>query len=506
MSLSKYELQPKLPEESILQNKEVMPEDEGNVSDAGDENVQIGEQHKGYKVDVSKNKNRSCKDLCQCNHCLEEELKIQSIDEVLNFRTKKVESFLSKEHIYSAENYKKAHEFLISPVIQDSRIWCYGHLKKEYLKINPAYFAKVRELKDPIIVDRSKDEFFIAVAKKNGHSFVFLGIVKEEKPILLARVGKLFKLNKDKEILGKDGVPTDPTYIDKIKKLLASENARFYSEPLQLRGNVSYMAYNISYNQYLEFMKLISLDFQKKQTITCYQAKFNINDNHVILNNEDLNKGSAQKEEQNTVHDERIVFVRKKIEYSSNIHPTESQQKIIARSHRITLWNTCRHTAIDLMENILKSRLPNFVSRLFLCDLPLKAEFISGEPKSHFFVLPFPPSAYQVSNDKMPILIEIYQRMENLLRIDPNSEITMNKFKALKALYLTQAQSLKCNSITTALDSLYQWKQEYGNIISQLRDQSIFGKLVSQFIKYKSSTQSMVDKVEEELNALKKLS
>ena len=176
---------------------------------------------------------------------------------------------------------------------------------------------------------------------------------------------------------------------------------------------------------------------------------------------------------------------------------SEHEKSIIQHTHALSVGNTCRHTAIDLIEYTQGiTHLTDNVSRFFFKALPVSAEFSYGKPDRYFYVFPLPPSAYEADKNKIILLSKIYQRMETLLKKDPYGENTIQKFEALKKLYNQQA-GIPSDNIENALDSIQQWKEENKKIISQLRDQSFFGRL---FVST-SSTQKMADDIENFLEA-----
>lgn len=304
-----------------------------------------------------------------------------------------------------------------------------------------------------LVVDK-KSEFFIALGKTGIHSFVMLGVMQAGEPKLLARVGKTILVDKD---------PCKAI----AKALFGYTDSELENESLTLWNNISYSAYAINYAHYQQFMKLTSLA-QGSRGLKCYQTVREDDDTYVM--SFDL---LAQTELANA---------------------SEREQAIVQRTKNLHVTNTCRNTAIDLVEYTQGTQLSGNVSHTFFRDLPLSAVFNSGKPDRHFYVLPLPPAAHEADQEKMVILTKIYKRMEQLLQKDPYGQNTIEKFKALKMLYQQQA-GVPNGNIVDALNSIKQWKADHKAVISQLRDQSFFGKLfVSQ-----SSTSAMADDIESSL-------
>ncbi|AHE67736.1 hypothetical protein [Legionella oakridgensis] len=314
----------------------------------------------------------------------------------------------------------------------------------------------IKSIKIPVkfsgTIHKEQDEFFIALAKKGGHSFIMLGVMQENKPVLLARVGKIV-------------IDSDDCCKLSGKLLFTGAKAELQSESLHPKGEISYSAYAISYRQYLQFTKLMS--FAQRGSISCY-----------LPDSED-----------DTTATLKLKTIQKRELSPDN---TEQERKIVEKTHHTTLSNTCRHTAIDLIEYTQGIRtLTNNVSRLFFRSLPLKTNFSYGVPQDHFYIFPLPPDAYPAEKEKKTILTKIYQRMENLLKKDPYGENTLAKFSALKQLYIQQA-GIPMDDMEQALASIRTWKSMHQPVIEHLREQSFFGKL---FVSV-SSTKSMADEIE----------
>jgi len=304
-----------------------------------------------------------------------------------------------------------------------------------------------------LVVNKS-DEFFIAIATKGVHSFVMLGNMHHGKPRILARVGKVAAQSSDSgcKII--------------TKMVLLQTNAVLQEESIFPGGAISYAAYSINFQQYLQFTKAIGVAMGE-ESISCYQPL-------------------SEEIDSLTLQYRQIARVEK---------ATEQDEHLIASTHGLSIANTCRHTAIDLIEYAQGNRLSANVSRVFFRNLPVKTTFDYGEPQDYFYVFPLPPGAYKVDGQKTAVLIKIYQRMENLLQKDPYGENTIAKFEILKSLYISQAGIAASGSLDDALANIRQWKDENQDVISQLRQQSFFGKIFTT----QSGTQAMATEIEHDL-------
>jgi hypothetical protein len=300
-------------------------------------------------------------------------------------------------------------------------------------------------------------EFFIAVAKKSIHSFVMLGVIENKQPLLLARVGKTNAIDKD----------ADSRCKLTLKQIVSQAEAQLQSEPLHLDGHLSYAAYTITYAQYLRFIKLAGLA-TRVQDLYCY-----------LPESED---------------EEKINFKLKVIPRSrATEKPTEPEKTLIQKTHYLSLANTCRNTAIDLIE--YTQGLTSRISRNFFRELPSRIHFKDGQTQQPFYVFPLPPGAYDVDKRKKLFLTRIYKRMETLLEKDPYGDNTMAKFSALKSLYQSQADLLSHLSLEAALDNIQLWRKTNARTIDTLRAQSFLGKWFTR----QSSTARLATSLEKEL-------
>ncbi len=329
-----------------------------------------------------------------------------------------------------------------------------------------------RKILTNIIVNTQNDEFFISVATKGIHSFVTAGVMLNGQPLMLARVGKTNKVDPCFKT-DDDGNMTLGSNCGLIfKQLFGQAKSTLQYEPLELSGEVSYAAYAITYDQYLQFTRLVS-QTKGEEPIAAY------------LPNPDFAAGEAE--------------VALRIANLPTLPPSQENSRtesLAKKSKQLSARNTCRHTAIDLIEHTQGNiPLTTKVSRSFFRDLPLKTNFTGGEPDNHFYVFPLPPNSYHAGKKQTAQLTKIYKRMEALLEKDPYGENTIAKFNALKTLYNNQAGLLASNNLEAALENIQQWKAANNTIINTLRAQSFFGKLFTR----QSSTAALADEFEKEI-------
>lgn len=300
-----------------------------------------------------------------------------------------------------------------------------------------------------LVRDYDNRDFFIAIAKKGIHSFIFLGLIKEDgMPFFLARVGKQSVLCAGNPFC------------------CLQSNSRLCGESLHCRGPLTYAAYAIKAQHYEHFLHLLSVMTQKKD-IACY----------VPL----PSTGSPDR------------FLLKGAELTSE-SPTIEETQIDKRCAQLHLFNTCRHTAMDVLRYVLKlKQLPAAVSSLFFKSLP--CTLADEHTKSFFYVFPLPPAAHSVNKLTFERLQRIYQRMEKLVKKAAQDELTWQKFNALKALYNQQVEE-KDLPLDEVLHAIQAWHQRHQLLISQLRCPGFFTRITLQ----RAATAKWIEQLEQELS------
>jgi|GEM_PF-4571003 len=318
----------------------------------------------------------------------------------------------------------------------------------------------------PEITVKPKDEFFIVIGKSGQHSFIALGVMQDNAPLLLARIGKTNNLSSNIDSNLKMG----------FKNIFYHTIAKLKGESLTFHGDISYAAYTINIEQYNQFLKLVGKIKKPEDPFFCYQVS------------KELASG--------TLKFKYEPVITTDVELDAKI------AAIAGRTTYINELNTCRHTAIDLLQYTLGTdKISDKISRQYFMDLPCKSSFKSGISNENFYVFPLPPSMYP---DKNPIqakmLTKIFLRMEELIKKDPYGEETVDKFNALKKLYNEQA-GLPNGDITQALVAIKNWKESNKDVISTLRSQSFFGKLFTKQSSTLSLTEDLINELEQTKNS-----
>ncbi|KTD09266.1 hypothetical protein Lgra_2501 [Legionella gratiana] len=322
-----------------------------------------------------------------------------------------------------------------------------------------------------ITINKQTDKFFISINKQGVHSFVMLGVYDQNKAKhLLCRVGK-FGDNEDK----------DPNCA-LVTKFLC--NALFYKNKAKLgdegvtrtkKGStpITYQAYDITYAQYLEFIQTLESLQTDDNKFLCYKPV--------------------------ATNDNEITF-----ELSNNLSfPPQPEHRIKKNVTELHVGNTCRHSAIALVEATQHAPVASLISSHFLTSLPYKTVLDYGKPSDDipFYVLPAPPAAFsELGNAETKIITKLYQRMEHMLLLEPNSQSTQDKFLRLKELYLNIIGPQKKLSLTELLKSIQTWKQDNELILTSLRKKYFWDS----FFTRKSATMSLIEEVERDLQVAQK--
>lgn len=137
------------------------------------------------------------------------------------------------------------------------------------------------------------------------------------------------------------------------------------------------------------------------------------------------------------------------------------------------LSNSCRHTALRFVDEARGHRgnHGNGVSSFFFSSPPLSARFSEGRlsTSTHFFVLPLPPDAFELSREQRSIAKTLYRRLDEIVMLQENNPLTHDKFKGLKSLYqnITEMQAPTVNDV---LKTITDWELENKALINAHRN------------------------------------
>ncbi|MFJ1268053.1 hypothetical protein ACD661_05750 [Legionella lytica] len=325
---------------------------------------------------------------------------------------------------------------------------------------------------DLITIDINEDQFFIAIAKTEVHSFILFGVYNQfTVKKLLSRVGKAFYHNQ-----------LDDSCLEESTRLLqlctVGVPARLMDERVVRRScaskGINYQAYDIRYEQYLEYLEMLGKLSTEDNFFSCYQP---------------YHKSDEQ--------------IKLKLDVVTPTQGSDARvDKIKDSVTNLNLGNTCRHSAIELVEAVQMQPISASVSTNFFQNLPYQTELMYGHPSITipFYVLPVPPSAYiGLGDEKEQILRDLYAGMERLPLIAPHEQITMDKFSRLKELYNDIAGPQKDLSLDQLLQNIQEWKSKNRVVLDSLREK--FWVLDS-FFKRTPATMLLVNNLESRLEKL----
>lgn len=305
------------------------------------------------------------------------------------------------------------------------------------------------------------DEFFIAICKYGKHSYVNLGVKQpNKKPFFLAAWGKGNHSDSSFPLCSSIVGEVDAVIFNEsdVRRLIIGRDGK---ERLSIprEKKVKYKAYGITYTEYLQFLDYIAALSTKQQNkyrgrplsrdfpVRILKAYSVIDENDagdVILEWKELDNGG--------------------VAYS---YPVNSPENSLSLPD-----NTCRHSAIRLTEQARQTpgMLGEGISSSFWQDPPLQAVFQKGGVKQHhFYILPRPPTAFpDITGEKKQLLIDIYNRLDEMLLIAQDSPSSIRKFKALKNLYQEIATQLPAD-IFSVIEAIEQWESEHQALISTHR-------------------------------------
>lgn len=324
-----------------------------------------------------------------------------------------------------------------------------------------------------IKINKKTDKFFISINKQGLHSFIMLGVYDQNKvKHLLSRVGKV----------GDNNIK-DPSCFQVTEfvcnAFFSNNKAKLGDEGVTRKSKrsdpITYQAYDVTYAQYLEFIQTLESLQTDKNKFLCYKpVETNGDEITLELNNE-------------------LIF------------PPQPKSKIKKQVNELHIGNTCRHSAIELVEATQHAPVASLVSPHFFTSLPYKTVLDFGKPSEDipFYVLPVPPVAFrEIGKTKMKIITKLYQRMEQMLLIQEDSQATQNKFLSLKELYLNIIGPQKELSLNELLASIQTWKQDNVSTLTVLRKKYFWDS----FFTRKSATMSLIEDLERDLQVAQKYS
>ncbi|MCE0722537.1 MULTISPECIES: hypothetical protein [Legionella] len=341
----------------------------------------------------------------------------------------------------------------------------------------------------PIIVATKKSEFFITIAKNGIHSFVMLGVMVDGKPELLAKVGKGNVIDED------FGISCTHLY----GKILGSHSDASLMDERRNRRDaaISYQAYSITYEHYLEFLAITrdihqnQLEYYKERkvrNVPLEQLTYPEKGVHYLRRGIKCYIPEEEPSGRITFRHQKVVTFGKASTFSN----AQIRQGIIEGAREINASNTCRTTACDILNYTLQYS-PN-VPSLFVFGFDYKINLVGGQlPQNGFYILPPPPNCFKVNPTQREVLNELYQKLLDLPTNHPNLGVTRQKFDKLKHLYqeIAGEPQLSLNELLTKITDHRTCNYSLFNV---RRSRSIFSGLV-EALGFKTGTQQAYDRM-----------
>lgn len=290
--------------------------------------------------------------------------------------------------------------------------------------------SRFEYLNMPDKVYSAQAEYFVAIAKQDYHTFLMLGVVDEGVPQLFTRVGKKnidVNTNHSSDTLKKFLFDSDYKILGKM------DDEGIMREPI-CEETISYQAYSLSFNQLKEFLALIAA-IDKKQLentqiaeyIKKYLRRHDLQTDEEILSNQAI-CGYVPVDETN---EQAVRFAFKKLT-DCNFSTEKAIDNVVEGAQYLRGDNTCRKTAIDMVEAILD--FTTDVPRSFLFEPKFATTLKLGVPdKDNFYILP--PPADITPDERGDTLSKLYKRMEEIPLLRSSCKTTRAKFNAVKKMY-----------------------------------------------------------------------
>ncbi|MBL7480620.1 hypothetical protein [Legionella bononiensis] len=343
-----------------------------------------------------------------------------------------------------------------------------------------------------------KDEYFVAIGKQGIHSFMMLGVMKDGSPKLLTRVGK------------QNDVGPDSQMTKIVESLGDGTLSRLVDEGISRKPDsvrpMSYQAYSINYDQAKDFMGLIS-DVEKKQIANPNIKKgmmdlYNAGTSETTVIHKEAIRSYVPTQEEG----DNVTFEWKKLnecDFSSTVkNKDKDKDKISEGVQHIQVSNTCRTTALNIVEAILG--FTTDISKYFFVSPKYETTLVGGQPnKDSFYILPPPPTVNKehFSAQQLDTLNKLYKRLEEIPKLNPDSKETHDKFEALKSTYkdIMGENNLSANDL---LKKVLEHEKSHSEALYTKREPNFFSRLFSiessteqLFKDFKKNFQNEMDKV-----------
>lgn len=326
------------------------------------------------------------------------------------------------------------------------------------------------------------DEFFLALCKSGLHSFVTLGVVladQPDSPILLARVGKC----------AMGSLFFNPRVIFQDELFCESETKR----------EISYQAYTITAEQADQCVQLLSLIDQTQLKDKITRANFS-NKEHPLITafvSEDPDKEGIQ------CYQHVILSRHNFPSFSEENGQKRAATQVAHNAYRFNpLTNTCRHTALDIVEFILKFKTG--ISAFFLLSPRYKTHMFGGRLYGKtWYIVPASPLVYasQLSPKQLHVANCLYEQLSNIPTQKLSDPLTRKKFNAIKAIYMDIVGEAHLD-VAALLGKICAYERDNQSILYASRSPCLLSQWMNKYTFFQSpvTTREVFNGIKRELN------
>ena len=288
-------------------------------------------------------------------------------------------------------------------------------------------------------------EFFISLCQSGKHSFVYVGVLDARQQVhTLSIIGKAFV-----ERIG----------LVKWSSFLIDEYNCWLNLPNQ---KIKFKSFNLTYSQVVDYFDIVGA---YNQTINHYNLSCDENNYYFTLLDNQCNYSDLR---------------------LSSANP-----------NFLTLCNTCRHTAIEIIEQINQQTMVNNRQRQFFITPPWQGVMINGTLTAYpFYILPSPPNTnwLKYSLKKYRILKSLYSCLYRLAK-KPSTckENDYIKFSKLKELY-NKLTELKFDS-EQFISIIKTWESKNKEIIDTYRCTTLVSNFRMNYLASKTRTRKIINKL-----------
>ncbi len=306
-------------------------------------------------------------------------------------------------------------------------------------------------------------EFFMSLCQDGLHAFVYVGMIDADKNVhTLSIVGKVTSklkgINIVRGILG--------------SKVCPHETETYLSDEYGYRSrkrthNIRHKSFALSYQQYLQYLSIISPYNTEDDAYYFYDISQDSKNYYLTL------CGLGDK------------TAERKLEQ--------------ANPNDFSFSNTCRNTAVELVERTMGQKMVDNLFKLFFIPLPFNAEIRKGTlvaDRLHIFPSP-PPANLKNENKKLyDMMSSLYQCMNNIATHSSTSkEDDYNKFAKLKALYGQLLSQAPEQPLESYIKMIQDWEKENTSVIDKYRNTNWTSYLARDLFGFKTNTRQVIDRI-----------